>query len=99
MKEKLIPVVMTTDSTKRGVFFGYINPGDKDKEVLEAKHVQMAVYWSRDVQGVIGLTVDGPSKHCKITKAAPTCIIRGVTLVSTVSTKAEKNWKKAYWAA
>lgn len=34
MKNK-IPVLITTDNTKRGVFMGFIDPKDADKEILE----------------------------------------------------------------
>ena len=58
MKETMkgkVPVLITTDTTKRGVFMGFIDPADADKETLEAHEVRMAVYWSVDVKGVIGL--------------------------------------------
>lgn len=65
MKGK-VPVLITTDSTKRGVFMGFIDPKDADKETLEALEVRMAVYWHTDVKGVLGLAATGPSKNCRI---------------------------------
>lgn len=63
---KKVPVLITTDSSKRGVFMGFINPTDADKEILEAEEVRMAVYWSQDVRGVVGLAATGPTKDCRI---------------------------------
>ena len=92
MKETMkgkVPVLITTDTTKRGVFMGFIDPADADKETLEAHEVRMAVYWSVDVKGVIGLAAKGPSKNCKISPAAKKATInksrRAQSLVETRS--------------
>lgn len=97
MKNK-IPVLITTDNTKRGVFMGFINPEDVDKETLVAEEVRMAVYWSADVKGVIGLAAKGPSKSCKISPAAPKAVLKGVTATLELSEEAVKAWRKEPWA-
>lgn len=94
---KKIPVLITTDNTKRGVFMGFIDPKDADKETLEAEDVRMAVYWSQDVRGVLGLAANGPTKSCRITPAAKKAVIKGVTAVLEVSDKAVKAWEKEPW--
>lgn len=97
-KMKKVPVLITTDNTKRGVFMGLIDPKDSDKETIEAEEVRMAVHWSSDVRGVIGLASNGPSKHCRISPAAKKATIKGVTAVLELSDEALKEWRKEPWA-
>lgn len=97
MKNK-IPVLITTDSTKRGVFMGFIDPKDADKEIIEAHEVRMAVYWSADVKGVVGLANGGPTKGCKITAPAKRAFLKGVTAVMEITDEALAAWKKEPWA-
>lgn len=96
MKNK-IPVLITTDTTKRGVFMGFIDPKDADKETLEAYEVRMAVYWSADVKGVIGLAAKGPSKDCRISAAAKKAVLKGVTAVVEITDDALAAWRKEPW--
>lgn len=96
MKDK-VPVLITTDNTKRGVFMGFIDPKDADKETMEASEVRMAVYWSTDVHGVIGLAAKGPTKNCRISPAAKRAVIKGVTAVLEISDEALKAWRKEPW--
>lgn len=92
-----IAVLLTTDSTKRGVFMGFIDPKDINKENMEVEEVRMAVYWSADVRGVLGLASTGPTKTCKITKSVDKALIKGVTAVMEVSTDALKAWRQEPW--
>lgn len=92
-----VPVLITTDNTKRGVFMGLIDPKDAANETLEAEEVRMAVYWSSDVRGVLGLAATGPTKSCKITKAAKKATIKGVTAVVELTDEALKAWRKEPW--
>lgn len=92
-----IPVLITTNKDLRGVFFGYIDPSDTDKETMRVTNVQMCVYWSADVRGVLGLAATGPVKGCRVTKPAPAGTIRGVTLVAECSPEAVKAWKSTPW--
>ncbi len=96
---KKIPVLITTDNTKRGVFMGFIDPKDADKETLEADEVRMAVYWSADVRGVIGLASHGPSSSCRISPPAKKATIKGVTAVLELTDEAVKAWRKEPWRA
>ncbi len=97
MKDK-VAVLITTDTTKRGVFMGFIDPKDSDKETLEAYDVRMAVYWSADVKGVIGLAATGPTKDCKISAAAKKATLKGVTAVMELTDKAIKAWEAEPWS-
>ena len=97
MKGK-VPVLITTDNTKRGVFMGFIDPKDADKETLTAEEVRMAVYWSTDVKGVVGLASKGPTKNCRISGAAKRAVLKGVTATLEVSDKAVAAWRKEPWA-
>lgn len=94
---KKIPVLITTDNTKRGVFMGYVDPDKASETVLEAEEVRMCVYWSKEVKGVLGLAATGPDKHCKITKATPKARLHGVTAVMDITKQAEKAWKSEPW--
>lgn len=92
-----IPALITTDSSKRGVFMGFIDPKDADKETLVAEEVRMAVMWSADVKGVVGLASTGPTKGCRISKAAPKATIKGVTAVLQLTEEAVVAWRKEPW--
>jgi len=92
-----IPVLITTDNTKRGVFFGWIKPEDSDKETITAEKVQMCVYWSTAVKGVLGLAAHGPDRTSKVTAPIKVGTIKGVTFVAEASEEAVKAWEKQPW--
>ena len=94
-KDELIAVIITTD--KRGVFCGYIDPKQRIEKTISAKNVRMVVYWSADVRGLLGLAANGPTKGCRITAAAPACVLHGVTAVMDITEKAEKAFKAEPW--
>lgn len=93
----MIPVLITTDSSKRGVFFGYINEKDVGKSELRAEQVQMCIKWTEDMRGVLGLAAFGPSKTCRISPPVPAATITGITFIAECSDKAVANWKKQPW--
>lgn len=93
-----IPVLITTNKDLRGVFFGYINQEDADKETMRVEDVQMCVYWSANVCGVLGLAATGPLKGCRVTKPAKAATVKGVTLVAECSKEAVKAWKSTPWS-
>jgi hypothetical protein len=92
-----IPVVITTDHTKRGVFLGWINPDDAFNENIVAHEVRMAVRFSREIGGVLGLANPGPDKNCRISKAHKKAHIKGVTAVFEATDEAVKKWRKEPW--
>lgn len=96
-KSDKVAVLITTDSSKRGVFSGLISPDDIEKETLTVEEMRMAVYWSQDMKGVLGLASMGPSKTCRISKAVKRATISGVTAVVELSDEAYKNWQKEPW--
>lgn len=96
MKDK-IPCLITTDSTKKGVFMGFIDPKDAEKETLEAYEVRMAVFWSQDVKGVLGLAAGGPTKSCRISAAVKKATLKGVTAVIELTEEAVIAWRKEPW--
>lgn len=89
-----IAVLITTDNTKRGVFMGFIDPKDANKDSFEAVEVRMAVQWSIDVKGILGLAAKGPTKNCKITSAAKKANLKGVTATFELSDEALAAWRK-----
>jgi len=92
-----IPVLITTDKDKRGVFLGYIDPEDAGKDDIKAENIQMCVYWSADVHGVLGLAANGPTKGCRIGPPVKSGLIKGVTFIAEASEKAVKAWKEQPW--
>jgi hypothetical protein len=95
---KKVPVLITTDNSKRGVFFAYINPEDAEKDNIPAHDIQMCLYWSHDVKGVLGLAANGPTSGCRIGPPVAKGIIKGVTFVCDASPEAEKAWRKQPWS-
>jgi hypothetical protein len=95
MMSKEIGVVITT--AHRGVFFGYIPKLTSDKSIM-VKKVRMAVYWSADVRGVLGLAASGPVSGCRITPAVDEMAINDVTSVMKCTEDAVKAWEKQVWS-
>ena len=89
------PVVVTT--THRGVFFGYLK-GSRDAKTVELEQAQMCVYWSSDVQGVLGLASAGPSRACKVTRPVPRITLQDVTAVVGASAEAVELWQRRPWS-
>ena len=94
--KKGTPVLVTT--SHRGVFFGYLERHDEDKKIVSIKQARMAVYWSADVRGVIGLAANGPSAGCRIGPPAPSLVLHDVTSVAEVSAEAVKKWEESKWS-
>lgn len=88
-------VVVTTDKDRRGVFFGELLTENKD--VVELKNAKMAVYWSSNVNGVLGLAATGPKKGCRITPAVLKLKVNGVTSIIDCSDEAVKAWGEKRW--
>ena len=95
-KKTKIPVLVTTDKDKRGVFFGYIVPEEVDNDPLDLYEAQMCIIWV-DTKGVMGLAAHGPNPKCRIGAPVSKARLRGITMVAEVSEKAVKEWKKEYW--
>ena len=94
-KETALPVVVTT--AHRGVFFGYLT-GPRDVKTAELTDAQMCVYWSQDMQGVLGLASSGPSRTCKVTRPVQRITLQDVTSVITASAEAVKLWQDRPWS-
>jgi hypothetical protein len=88
------PVLVTTKH--RGVFFGYAK--DTDGEQIKIRAARCALYWSRDVKGVLGLAATGPTKTCRIGPPAD-LTVREITAVAEVTPDAVKAWEAAPWSS
>lgn len=95
-KPKHRPVLVTTEH--RGVFFGLLETQDDAAKTVTLTDAQMAVYWSADVNGVLGLAATGPSKSCRITPRVPRIVLQAVTAVIDATTEAEKAWRERPWS-
>ena len=90
------PVIVTTEF--RGVFFGYVpNNQARDVDTIRLERARMAVSWSADVRGVLGLAATGPSASCRIGPQVPAVTLRKVTAVFECSDESARGWEKAPW--
>jgi hypothetical protein len=92
------PVLVTTEH--RGVFYGFLPEGvtevtlhPADSKAVTLTHARMCIYWSADVQGVLGLASHGPTSGCKITRPVPKITLTEVTAVTDVTEEAVKAWQ------
>ena len=90
-------VVVTTDKDRRGVFGGELLEHSGD--TVKLKNARMAVYWSADVHGVLGLAATGPTKTCRISPAIPMIELNGVTAVMDMTDEAAAAWEKQPWSS
>lgn len=88
MKRKERAVLVTTEH--RGVFFGYA--ADIDGETIQLKNARLAIYWSADLRGFMGLASMGPSSGCKIGPRAD-ITLRDITSVTEVTPEAIAKWE------
>ena len=95
MKKRMI--VVTTDSTRRGVFFGQLVSYDADKQYAILKDAQMAIYWSAETKGVLGLASIGPQSGSRISPIISKIELNGVTSIMDCSDKAVEQWQKKIW--
>lgn len=93
MNNKSQAVVVTT--THRGVFFGYLE--DSTDDTVTITQARMAVYWSRETHGVVGLAATGPAVGSKISEAAPRIRLMGVTAIFDATPDAAAAWERAPW--
>jgi hypothetical protein len=90
-------VVVTT--AHRGVFFGYLeNEEDGTTKTVVLADAQMCVYWTTEVQGVLGLAVSGPLKGSRVGPAVPRIVLQDVTAVIKATKEAEARWLERPWS-
>lgn len=88
------PVLVTT--AHRGVFFGYTSDPANAKEI-SLRRCRMAVQWSADCRGVLGLAAAGPTAGCRISPPADCESLRDITGIWTISEAAAQAWETAPW--
>ena len=90
---KTKPIIVTTEH--KGVFFGH---GEvSDQKTIRLERAQMAVYWSADVKGILGLAATGPTAGCKIGPPVPAITLQAVTSIIECSEQAARAWGEAPW--
>ena len=89
-------VVVTTDSQRRGVFFGELLSFDANVAVLA--NAQMAIYWSAESRGVLGLASIGPQPGSRITPIVPRVELNGVTAIIDCTPAAVELWRTQTWS-
>lgn len=90
-------VVVCTDENKRGVFFGYTETSVEAGKIT-LKRARMAVYWSKETRGVLGLAAGGPQAGSRVTHAVPSIELDGVTCLIDCDPAAVEAWEKGIWA-
>lgn len=89
-----LAVVVTTQY--RGVFFGYVPEDQVDADVLPLRGARNCLYWTREVQGFMGLAATGPSASCRIGPRADIAL-RDITAVLRCTPEAVERWEAATW--
>ena len=89
-KKKERAVIVTT--AHKGVFFGYAE--NTSGATILLKRAKLAIYWTADLRGFMGLASHGPSSGCTIGPAAD-IELRDITSVVEVSPEAVQRWEKA----
>ena len=86
-------VLVTT--VHKGVFFGYAT--ETSGATIKLRAARLAVYWSADLRGFMGLASMGPNKQCKI--GFPVDMeLRDITAVVECTPQAVENWERGPWA-
>ena len=91
-------VVITTDSTRRGVFAGELVEYDADRQYAILENAQMCIYWSAETHGVLGLAATGPAAGSRIGPPVPRIELNGISAVIDMSTEAVKKWAEQPWS-
>jgi len=91
-------VIICTDSSRRGVFFGYMSEDQTDSDVITTGIVKligakMAIRWGT-TRGVMELAYTGPTAESRISDPAD-CVLNGVTSIFNVTAEAEEKWQKS----
>jgi hypothetical protein len=87
-------VVVTT--IHRGVFFGYAE--DTTGDVIKLRRARLALCWSRELKGFMGLASQGPTPNCRVGSQAD-IELRGVTAVVECTPGAVERWERAPWGS
>ena len=87
-------VIITTDSSRKGVFYGTLDSYDPDKQYCVLTDARMIVYWSAETKGVLGLAKTGPAKGSRVTPFVKKIELNGVTSVIDCDDKAVEKFKE-----
>jgi hypothetical protein len=93
-----IAVLITTDSSRRGVFAGFTNQDPAtiiSTGTVALSEARNCIYWSSSVGGVFGLAKTGPDSECRIGEQVAELHLNGVTSVTVLSPKAATAWAEA----
>ena len=92
-------VVITTDSTRRGVFAGILKSHNPDTGRAELTEARNCLYWSKQTRGVLGLASQGPQRGSRIGPAVPSILLNGVTAVIEATSAARVAWEAEPWSS
>ena len=89
------PIAVLVTTSFKGVFFGYTTDDIRSPSIY-LTGCRMAVTWSADVRGIIGLAAAGPTKGCRISQGADG-VVHSITAAWLCTPKATKAWEAAPW--
>ena len=90
-------VVVTTDKDRRGVFGGILAEHDAAARTAVLRDARIAVYWSAQTRGVLGLASLGPADGSRISPSVPRLELNGVTAVMDMTDEAWARWEAEPW--
>lgn len=96
-QDPLIGTVVMVTTEHRGVFGGFLVARDEAAKTCKLKDARLAVYWSSDCRGVLGLAHPGPTPGCRIGYPCPQLDLNAVTATASISESAWKRWESAPW--
>jgi hypothetical protein len=85
-------VIITTKY--RGVYFGYLESHNEERESCVLTNARMAIYWGT-TKGVDQLAASGPTSTSKLGALAPKVWLPGLTSVSDCTEAAIAAWEAA----
>ena len=90
-------VIVTTDSKRRGVFYGTLNSGEVGG-IVTLTDARMIVRWVSATHGVLGLAATGPADGSRVSPPAPQITLDGVTAIIDCAPIAVIRFAEEIWS-
>lgn len=97
MNERYVMVTTAHRGVFAGVLKSYTEPTKKKPATATLKDARLAVRWSSEMRGFLGLASIGPDADCRISPSAPEIMLTDVTSITDVTRDARERWEAAPW--
>ena len=87
-------VIVCTDETKRGVFYGKLVEYNREKDYVVLESARMILYWCAEVRGVLGLAKVGAISGCRVSSTVPRIELTSISAIIGTTPKAQKTFEK-----